>query len=522
MAIGDIITAARYNSIKNMLHTVLGTTNSGSVGYGQYVVSSSKTSNDIVDHSDMVDLYIDLSRARAHQTGNPPQWTATDGLDSPDTDDIVGEFAAALGATNSSDATTNLNMGYVDFESASNDVQTNVSTYSLNQMSQEVLTTNSRTSIWNGTITHIVTLAFSGYTIPLPDGTTETVDGADHRRYFFNTGGNVQFTANITGGNTSISGTKDYNWQVMLANMGIITFDSSGVSASGTGTGSAIGNFNLTTTYQTIFQKIGSGVYSENDYTIRARSPNPNRIQFEITFNDDAVGNPPITPEPPGAIVGGVDENVNGSTSSSVSILRADGDSLIIGSQTYDGVVVPAPGLITNANLATAPIPAPEPTPPPPPPPIITPTGDNAICISVIDESSPSASIIRADWLDFRSNYPNREFWLLGPLTSYNGSPREPAEYTADPLANGPVPVSVDNGNTSIRSDWFDIIGLAGKPAGTIISLSVDNSGSITTSKVQASYDFFKQQCSAAGFILLEPSMGSSERWALPHNKSLP
>ena len=34
--------------------------------------------------------------------------------------------------------------------------------------------------------------------------------------------------------------------------------------------------------------------------------------------------------------------------------------------------------------------------------------GDPAICISVIDESSPAASTISDDWNSFRSNYPQR------------------------------------------------------------------------------------------------------------------
>ena len=346
MAIGSIITAARYNAMRNSLLTVLGTNNTGTDGYGQYVISDAKASTDIVDHQDMVNLYADIVRARYHQNDTLP-WSATNGLDFPNTGDIIGEFAGAVGATDSSDATTKLNMGYADFESATTDIQTDALDFDVDQMAQIALDSSNRTTSWNGTITHTVTVTFGGYTITNPDTTTESVSGANHRRYFFNTGGNIQFTASLTGG----SGSKDTNWSNMLANMGIIRFGITDTTASGTGTGSSIGNSDLTTSYQTIFTKIGSGVYEENDYTIRARAPSSSTLQFEITFNDDDSGDPPITPLPPGAIVGGVDENVTGSTASNVEALVADGDNIVIDGITYSTVTIPAPTATTDSNL---------------------------------------------------------------------------------------------------------------------------------------------------------------------------
>lgn len=351
MAIGNLVTASRYNSMRNALLTVLGTNNSGTDGYGQFVVSDAKADTDTVSHQDMVELYIDLYRARVHQTGNPPSWNGGDGLSFPSSGDIIGEFAAAVGATDSSDATTNLGSGYVDFENAIADVQSAASQFSVSQMTQESLISSTRTSTWNGTISHIVTITFPGYTITNPDTTTEAVSGTEHRRYFFNTGGNIQFEASLTGGTSTTVGTKDYTWSQMLSNMGTIIFDSESTAPTGTGTGSALGNTNLTTTYQTIFTKAGSGVYAENDYTIRARSTSGDTVQFEITFNDDDSGDPPITPIPPGGIVGGVDENVQGSTNSFINILYADGDDVTIDGDTYSSVVVPVPTAANNSTL---------------------------------------------------------------------------------------------------------------------------------------------------------------------------
>ena len=141
------------------------------------------------------------------------------------------------------------------------------------------------------------------------------------------------------------------------------------------------------------------------------------------------------------------------------------------------------------------------------------------VCISVIDESSPSAEVTRTDWLSFRGNYPNRNFWLLQP----GGTKSElkiSTEYETDSKAFYRS-VNRDNGNSSNRSDWFTICNLASYPVGTVISLSIDNSGSMTTATVRASYDLFKQKCAQAGLDLRETPM-SGERYIPPHNKDLP
>jgi hypothetical protein len=154
------------------------------------------------------------------------------------------------------------------------------------------------------------------------------------------------------------------------------------------------------------------------------------------------------------------------------------------------------------------------------PPLIGAPTPDGPVCISVIDESSPTADTIRNDWLSFRSNHPNRIFWLLQPGRTAPEL-KAPAEFTSDPKANGPVQVARDGGSTTSRSDWFVICNLGIYSAGTTISLAIDSSGSMTLDTVRASYDLFRQKCTQAGFIVTEQSL-SDERWAPPHNKDLP
>jgi hypothetical protein len=144
----------------------------------------------------------------------------------------------------------------------------------------------------------------------------------------------------------------------------------------------------------------------------------------------------------------------------------------------------------------------------------------NTTCISVIDESSQTSTTIRNDWLSFRSNHPNRDFWLLQPGRTVQEL-KIPSEYETDSRANYSQ-VARDGGNTSLRSDWFVICNLQVLKPGSVISLAIDISGSMTLSTVRASYDLFKQKCAQAGLVIVESTMGTDERWAPPHNKALP
>ena len=87
----------------------------------------------------------------------------------------------------------------------------------------------------------------------------------------------------------------------MLTNMGVISFNyQETVSSLANGTGSTIGNYDLTSTYQTIYTKTGSAVYIENEYTIKVKENSNLQLQFLIEFTDDANGS------------GGADERVEG------------------------------------------------------------------------------------------------------------------------------------------------------------------------------------------------------------------
>ena len=151
------------------------------------------------------------------------------------------------------------------------------------------------------------------------------------RRGFFNAGGNIQFSARHVHTYTTgeLNYQKNQNWTDILNNMGTVYFRRSQTDASGTGTGSAIGNEDLTTGYQTVFVKAGTSLYTDNQYYIQARLTNDYTIEFKIVMDDADVG------------TGGGDEFVLGTTSSFVSHQRADG--------SY--VTNPAPAYVKSSDL---------------------------------------------------------------------------------------------------------------------------------------------------------------------------
>ena len=98
------------------------------------------------------------------------------------------------------------------------------------------------------------------------------------------------------------------------------------------GGGTSIGNYDLTSSFQNIYQKIGSGTYSAiyagNIYTVKARSDIDTRIIFRIEFNDVVFDN-------------NIDNNVDGRLESTLQHLRASGD-----------VTVPAPSYYNTQALS--------------------------------------------------------------------------------------------------------------------------------------------------------------------------
>lgn len=321
MAVGDIIGAARYNTLQGRIATILGV-GSGDKGYNNTVLSNPVTVGNDVTAEDLQNLASDYTKIHVHQTGSLPGG-------------LIGQDVETR--TISSETGLVWDDLYAEYEANLTALETNRFDINFNYASVEASGANStRSAVWGGSalpqsVIHEFIVDF---------GT------ANARRGFFNAGGEIRFSASLT---HSLSPSdpdyqKTLDWQSMLTAMQTVKFnydttdsydlqgsddDVSDDTVTGAGTGSAIGNLDLTTSYQTIYTKTGSAAYIDNEYTIQAKAESSSQIRFLLTFADDANG------------AGGADERVNGTLTSSISHLRAD-------SPTYVNNPAPAYSLITG------------------------------------------------------------------------------------------------------------------------------------------------------------------------------
>ena len=303
MAVGDLITAARFNNLQSRINTILGN-GSGTDGYGQTLQSSQVLSNAIVTADDVADLYVDMTKARVHQEGVLPSTILP-----VDADDLI--LDGGTGPYNPKSIAA--------YEDLMLDIETDRFVIAQSQATLSPGITSTRTTSWNGTLVHEVTITFND---------------SEHRRHFFNSGGEFRLSTNITGGREL----KTNDWRTILSNVGTVIFDYNSTQSTGSGIGSALGNYQLSSSYTKIFEKVGSDVnaaYAENSFTIYAKAPSSERIMFLIEYVDRDSGDPPIVPVPAGGIPGGVDENVDGTITSTVQVFRATGNYVEVDAPSF-------------------------------------------------------------------------------------------------------------------------------------------------------------------------------------------
>ena len=269
MAVGDTITAARYNQLQARIAGVMGK-GAGDEGYGQALQSFQVSANTTIEADHMSRLFEDIKKARVHQDGALPSEIAD------------------ISATNLiEDNNPTSKKGMAQYESLSLTVVQDRLNIATGQASIETGVTSFTDTNWNGTIYHEVTVTFQAYNVSNGDGSTTNITASDHRRAFFNAGGEIVFSGNLASGGGAI----DSDWRSLLTNVGLVRF---GHSATSNGSeGSVIGHTDLTTSYQTIFTKTASS-YSQNDYTIQAKEDADDGpvLRFRIYFNDDKGPNP--------------------------------------------------------------------------------------------------------------------------------------------------------------------------------------------------------------------------------------
>jgi hypothetical protein len=293
MAVGDLISALRYNNIQSRINVIMGT-GSGNSGYGQALNSGQVAVGSNVDLVRVLNLRTDMLKARQHQTGNNegPTPSGTGAFPLVTTaDQITDAFAANLESQMTTIEANKLVLGALQFTDTTD------------------ANTSQRTASWNGLLTHNITVAFGSQ---------------NAARFYFNSGGDIRFRVTLTGGTSDTGVNQIYtDWSNMFTTMGTIIMNHNSTSRTGTaGTTQAIGFHQLTTTNQEIFRRVGSGNYASNTYIINARSDGAGNVFFNIQFNDNKGGNPNF------------DEAVTGTLTSRIDLRRATGSNVAVGAPT--------------------------------------------------------------------------------------------------------------------------------------------------------------------------------------------
>lgn len=312
------VLASRYNTLRNDVNLVLGNSNvaSPTYGYGQAFSTSSvvgtrsvanPTNADKISAQDYEDLYIDLIRTRFHQVGASV---------------TIQEFVIGDYDTNTATADKIEESYVLGLESLAANIATDRFTVDPNNLTIESVPSASSTRAsnlgsWNGTISHIFTITF--------------VDAAA-RRHFFNAGGQIRLSASV---NYTGSQAKTVDWQTILNAMGTTSFRANDtVNNAGVGTGSNIGNYDLTSSYQLVYSRTGGPTYATNRYEIyaanSATTDGTSRIIFKVEFLDGAPNNATF----------GIDEDVFGTFNSTVQTATPD-SQVIINGTTYSAVITP-------------------------------------------------------------------------------------------------------------------------------------------------------------------------------------
>ena len=290
----SLILATDYNSIQSKVALVLGT-GLETTGYGQPVLSSQVPNRSNITVAQWANLKTDLLKARQHQTGS----------------DLTSALTLPTRLINITDADR---LAYAQMADEITLASNRLIKPPINQATREALVpVQQRTSPWNGVVTHSITVTFPN---------------ADAARYFFNSGSQIEFSAERFGGTNN---SKNNTWTSMFSSppssgMGVIAFNYNSTTNTGTGVAStSIGWYQLLTEDQLIFQKNApAGDYADNKYFIFAKRPQPNVLVFTIRFSDQSTQL--------------IDEDVDGTLNSIVQVYRASGNN----------VSVPAPAASTS------------------------------------------------------------------------------------------------------------------------------------------------------------------------------
>jgi len=255
-----LITANRFNTLRQSVDNVLGN-GAGDTGYGQTLTSSTINVGDIITAGHINAVYEDLRKSYKHQNGGDPANTLIQAV-------TQGDLVKDTDGVNYT--------GWDQYEALASNISTNRLTVAGTQQSIATAMTRSRGS-WNGTIVQVSDVSFAS---------------ADARRHFFNQGGFIRIIASTSDGSSLGN-----SWQNMFNNnAGNVDLKAHSTTRSGSGgsVSGALGNYELSGSYQYIYQNFdaGGGAYSANDYYIEAYAASSSLIKIRQTWRDQKGGNP--------------------------------------------------------------------------------------------------------------------------------------------------------------------------------------------------------------------------------------
>jgi hypothetical protein len=327
VAVGSSVLASDYNAMRTTVSSILNTQ------YNQTLLSSAVIGDtNSVTSSQILNLFLDLQRTHVHQIGSINSNIAVVASGYTIGADVSQNYNQSTGVKTS--VTDGTKMGFNDLNSVAVTISNfdgSVSGWPAGNFTLGTPLQSSRSSVWGGAgdpvqaIYHVVTVTFSD---------------ATNMNSFFAAGGEIRFSASLT----SPGNSKSVDWQSMLSAMNAIRFNKYRITASsGTPNPSGSGFDSLTSSYRTLYTKVGSGVYTDNEYTIEGRLSAANTLRFRITLNDGDVGTDLISPD---------DESVIGTVTSSVNTFHPD-SSFVYNAVTYTAVSIAAPTIATAESLMT-------------------------------------------------------------------------------------------------------------------------------------------------------------------------
>lgn len=327
IGVGNLISAIDYTTIKADVDLIYGT---GALqkGYGQTITSPAVSAGQPISHVEWNALRNDMVACRQHQTnaivGNlhPADFGYVAGLNL-----IIPTAASTISQV--------LTQQYADFATIITNRRFSVD---VSQQTVYALDTHILTTEWNNTITHSVVIT----------------DTYDNLRYFFNSGGTINFSASIVGSTGTL---KDVSWNSILGQVGIVSMNHNiAVDNTGFSTPGTVGFAYLATTDSLIYQRAGAAgtEFASNTYSIYARLDNitiPTIITFTIEFADNDTTGADINVT--GTLTSVVTQSVATGPNVSVAQLTASASSLTGGTPVPQYSISPSTTVVSEGSSIT-------------------------------------------------------------------------------------------------------------------------------------------------------------------------